>query len=145
MYKRKYSKVFISSKIADEQQQELNREIYKVCYKLNFDTYLPQIAVPIDTTMTPLQILEVNERAVNESDLLLMVFDKAGAGGGMEYQRALILQKPIIGYRSITSLRTEQLGVMIEGAWERIPKEYKASTIKRLENILTKMSLEGEK
>jgi len=139
MFKKKYmKKVFISSKISDHKLQELNLELYILCKNLGFDPYLPQLEVPLDTRMNPAEILESNERSVDTSDLMLMVFDKAGAGSAMEYQRIYIAQKTIVAYRSQESIMSENLGMMLEGAWQRIPTEYKSSTLQGLENIFKK-------
>ncbi len=131
-------RVFISSKISDHKLQELNLELYILCKNLGFDPYLPQLEVPLDTRMSPAEILETNERAVDSSDLMLMVFDKAGSGSAMEYQRIYIAQKTIVAYRSQESIVSENLGMMLEGAWQRIPTGYKSSTLQGLESILKK-------
>ena len=135
--KKDMKKVFISSKISDHKLQELNLELYILCKNLGFDPYLPQLEVPLDTRMSPMEILETNERAVDSSDLMLMVFDKAGSGS-VEYQRIYITQKTIVAYRSQESIVSENLGMMLEGAWQRIPAEYKSSTLQGLEIILKK-------
>jgi len=135
--KKDMKKVFISSKISDHKLQELNLELYILCKNLGFDPYLPQLEVPLDTRMSPMEILETNERAVDSSDLMLMVFDKAGSGS-VEYQRIYIAQKTIVAYRSQESIVSENLGMMLEGAWQRIPAEYKSSTLQGLEIILKK-------
>lgn len=131
-------KIFISSKISDHVYQKVNLELSQLCEDLGFDTYLPQLEVPLDTRMSSIQVLEANERAVDTSDLMLMVFDQAGSGSAMEYQRIYIARKPIIGYRSKVSINSENLGVMLEGAWQRIPEEYRSSTIDGLVEILRK-------
>ena len=136
--KKDLKRVFISSKISDHEQQRLNMELYNLCSNLGFDPYLPQLEVPLDTRMSPAEILEANEKAVDKSDMMLMVFDKAGAGSAMEYQRVYIAQKPIIAYRSQQSILSENLGMMLEGAWQRIEKEYKSSTLHGLESIFKK-------
>ncbi|MBI2498758.1 nucleoside 2-deoxyribosyltransferase [Candidatus Woesearchaeota archaeon] len=136
MSKRKTSRIFISSKIGDYKQQRLNLDLFKLCNDLGFDTYLPQIEVPIDTRLSPIEILEANERAVDTSDLMLIVFDQASAGVAMEYQRIYIAQKPIIGYRSKSSIDSENLGMMLEGAWHRISGNNKSSSIDGIKNIL---------
>lgn len=136
--KKNMKRVFISSKISDHKLQELNLELYILCKNLGFDPYLPQLEVPLDTRMSPAEILETNERAVDSSDLMLMVFDKAGSGSAMEYQRIYIAQKTIVAYRSQESIVSENLGMMLEGAWQRIPTGYKSSTLQGLESILKK-------
>lgn len=113
-------------------------ELYNLCHNLGFDPYLPQLEVPLDIRMSPAEILGANEKSVDESDLMLMVFDKAGAGSAMEYERIYIAQKPIIGYRSQQSVVSENLGMMLEGAWQRIATQHKSSTLQGLEDILKK-------
>lgn len=136
--KKDLKRIFISSKLSDHKQQILNMDLYNICRNLGFDPYLPQLEVPLDTRMSPAEILEANEKSVDESDLMLMVFDKAGAGSAMEYQRIYIARKPIIGYRSQQSIVSENIGMMLEGAWQRIVAEHKSSTLQGLENILKK-------
>ena len=139
MSKKKHiKKVFISSKISDHKLQKLNLDLYILCRNLGFDPYLPQLEVPLDTRRSPVEILEANERAIDSSDLMLMVFDKAGSGSAMEYQRSYIAQKTIVAYRSQESIVSENLGMMLEGAWQRILAEYKSSTLQGLESILKK-------
>jgi nucleoside 2-deoxyribosyltransferase len=143
MYNRAYQKIFISSKVVDPIQRELNLDILEICSRLGFDEYLPQIAVPLDAPVIPIQTIRTNEKAVDRSDILLMVFDQAGGGGAMEYQRAHIFQKQVVGYRSPSSVANEDLGMMLEGAWSRIPSNFKSSSTRELEQILSKLSIKG--
>jgi len=89
-------KVFIASKLTCQKQQKLNEQIYNLCIKSGFEVYLPQKELPLDTKATPRQILAANEKAVNESDFGIVVFDQVGAGSATELERAYMLNKIII-------------------------------------------------
>ena len=52
----------------------------------------------------------------------------------MEYERAFLLKKCIIGFRTKRSLKEDDLGKMVEGAWSDI--QHKASTLQELRKIL---------
>ena len=131
-------KIFICSKLADQDHRRLNEEIYKLCRDLGFSVFLPQNELPLGTELSPLQILETNERAVDDADIILAVFDRAEAGIGMELERAHILKKQIIAFRSEESIAEEDLGKMLEGAWERIPEKRKVHDIPGLKEVLKK-------
>ena len=135
-------KIFICSKLGDKNQHKFNLVFFKICKELGFEPYLPQIEVPFGISKTPLEILEANEKAIDSSDLALMIFDKSGAGGAMEYQRIYISKKPIIAYRSKKSLDTEYLGMMLEGAWQRISNLNKGSSVSEIKNILKRYTKE---
>ncbi len=131
-------KIFICSKINDADHRRLNDEIYNSCRELGFSAFLPQNELPLDTKLSPLQILEANERAVDDADIILAVFDHAETGVGMELERAHLLKKYIIAFRSEESIAEEDLGKMLEGVWERIPGKHKVHNIQRLKEILKK-------
>lgn len=128
-------KLFIASKLSDKDQRDLNKEIFDICKSLKIKTYLPQIEVPINTKATSREILEFNENAVDCSDTVLILFDKCGTGSAMELERAQVLKKKIIGFRSENSQKKEYLGKMLEGSWERIPKDLKTNSFYELKNI----------
>jgi len=132
-------KIFIASKLTCQKQQRLNEQIYNLCIKLGFKAYLPQKELPLDTKATPKQILEANEKAVDDFDFGIVVFDQAGAGTAMELEKAYMLNRTIIGYRSKKSQQNEDIGKMLQGAWDRLPKKFKVNSIHELENILKKL------
>lgn len=134
-------KIFICSKLADPDHRQLNEEIYELCHDLGFSVFLPQNELPPGTELSPLQILEANERAVDDADIILAVFDHAEAGIGMELERAHLLKKRIAAFRSKESVAKEDLGKMLEGAWERIPEKEKVHNIPELKEILQRKNL----
>ena len=73
---------------------------------------------------------------MNSSDLVVVIFDRADCGSAMELERAYVLRKTIIGYRSTASQKNENIGKMMQGAWDRIPIQLKTSSLKELKNIL---------
>ena len=135
-------KVYIASKLTNKKQRELNNRIYNLCIKFGLKVFLPQKELPLGSRITARHILETNEKAVDDSDFIIAVFDRAGVGVAMELERARMLKKNIIGYRSKRSQESEYLGKMLQGAWDRLPKRLKTGCIRELENILSKVSYE---
>jgi nucleoside 2-deoxyribosyltransferase len=134
-------KAFIASKIADPKQQKLNLRISAICERHGFEVFLAQRELPLGTELSALQILESNERAVDKSNLVIMVFDKAGAGVAMELERAFLLKKTIVGYRSRESEEKEYLGKMLEGSWKRLAKGSRHDSLEGLDAALAKLKI----
>ena len=128
--------IFIASKLRNTRQQKLNEKIYNLCLQLGYTVFFSQKKLPLEIQITPCEILETNEQAVNSSDLVVVIFDRADCGSAMELERAYVLRKTIIGYRSTASQKNENIGKMMQGAWDRIPIQLKTSSLKELKNIL---------
>ncbi len=129
-------KVFIAAKLRCERQQLINKEIYDACRSLGFEGYLPQIELPLTTSATPEEILRANEKAIDESDIVVISFDNAGAGCAMELERARFLNKIIIGFRK----EKTNLGKMLEGAWAAIPHKLRVASVQALKRLLAEIS-----
>lgn len=132
-------KAFLASKLSNEQAQVLNRRINYICLRLGVELYMAQIELPLGTEKSPLEILEINERAIDETELGIIVFDDVGCGTAIEYERAYVRGKKIVGYRSKESMAGEYLGQMMEGAWQRLEKDMKANSLDELEKILERL------
>jgi nucleoside 2-deoxyribosyltransferase len=133
--------VFIASKIDCLEQQKLNEKIYNFCIKEGFQVHVAQIVLPLNTKATPLQILEFNEKAVDDSDIIIVIFDQIDAGTAMELERAYIKNKLILGYRSNNSKKKEYIGKMLQGAWDRIPNNFKTSSLEELKRMINNFGM----
>src|SRR3989338_5679361 len=124
--------VFICSKVNGEYHSTLNKRLKEIVEDQGFSVYLPQAQLPIDANLDALAILEANERSVDASKILLIVFDGIDLGGAMEAERGYIRNKVIIGYRT----KEEDIGKMMEGYWKRIQGACKASSLEDVYRIL---------
>jgi len=127
---------FIASRLTNPDIFELGEKIYQICCDLGYKVFLPQHELPLDTECTPLQILTANEAGVTNADFLIVVFDEASTGTAMELERGFTLGKIIIGYRSDEHQESEELGKMLQGAWDRIPQGCRAGNLAELREIL---------
>ena len=132
-------KIFIASKLKNEEQRALNEQLAALCEEVGFEVLLPQRLLPLDTQKTAVEILESNEHFVGTADCILAVFDRAESGVAMELGRAHLLQKPIIGFRTPTSIENEDMGKMLHGFWERLPEHRKATNFEELKGRLRQL------
>jgi nucleoside 2-deoxyribosyltransferase len=123
-------RVFLSSRVSTRRHQRLNDRIAELCTRAGLSPFVPQHDIP--ESASSVQILEHNEVAVDESELVITVFDTAGAGVALELGRARARHKLIIGFRSRRSQTREQLGMMLEGAWADLPQTRRASSLAEL-------------
>lgn len=128
--------VFVSSRIATVRHRALNLRIAARCERLGLRPFLPQRE--LWDVEEPIEILARNEAAVSRAAVVVVVFDGAAAGVAMELGRAFVLDKPIIGFRGGASRRREHLGMMLEGAWARLPSGARARTVAELEHVLAR-------
>ena len=128
-------KAFIATKVDTEAAQALSARIRSVLEAAGFSVFLP-----VKRAATAVEILESNEREVGNADLVVCVFDGAGAGVGMELGRAHALGKDIVGFRTPESAADEYLGKMLEGFWARLPEDRKAHDPERFERLLAGMT-----
>jgi nucleoside 2-deoxyribosyltransferase len=124
-------KAFIATKVDTEAAQARSADILKALEAARYAVFLPK-----KRPATAIEILESNEREVDAADLVVCVFDGAGAGVGMELGRADALKKDIVGFRTPESAADEYLGKMLEGFWQRLPEDRKAQDLARLEQVL---------
>jgi len=124
-------KAFIATKVDTEAAQKRSEEILSLLEAAGFSVFLPK-----KRPATAVEILESNEREVDAADVIVCVFDGAGAGVGMELGRAHALKKEIVGFRTPESVADEYLGKMLEGFWARLPDGRKAEDSARLEQVL---------
>jgi len=124
-------KAFIATKVDTEAAQARSASIKAMLEAVGFDVFLP-----VKRTATAVEILESNEREVDAAELVVCVFDAAGAGVGMELGRAQALGKEIVGFRTPESLADEYLGKMLEGFWARLPEDRKARDLEGLRSVM---------
>jgi len=124
-------KAFIATKVDTAEAQERSAGIRALLEAAGFSVFLP-----VKRPATAVEILESNEREVDAADVVVCVFDGAGAGVGMELGRADVQKKDIVGFRTAGSAADEYLGKMLEGFWTRLPEERKAADLARLEQVL---------
>jgi len=127
-------KAFIATKVDTEDAQRRSEKILSLLEAAGFSVFLPK-----KRPATAVEILESNEREVDAADLVVCVFDGAGAGVGMELGRADVQKKDIVGFRTAESSADEYLGKMLEGFWTRLPEDRKAADLARLEAVLAGM------
>ena len=125
-------KAFIATKVDTEAAQGRSARILAALEAAGFSVFLPKKR----PGATAIEILESNEREVDAADVVVCVFDGAGAGVGMELGRADALKKDIVGFRTEESVADEYLGKMLEGFWQRLPDDRKAQDLSRLEQLL---------
>ena len=118
---------------------DLKKQIFKLCNHIGFETYLADLFFPHNKKASSLEILMTDEKLVDMCDLILIVFDGAGPGVFMEFERARTLNKKIIAYRSLNSLENEDFGSMELGAWDSINPNLKANSLSNLKTILRKI------
>lgn len=125
--------VFVSSRVSTKWHQRLNVRIAELCRAHGLTPFLPQ--VELDGIEDAVGILEGNEAGVAASSLVIVVFDRPGAGVAMELAQALVLGLPVIGFRSGPGRRA-YLGMMLEGAFARLPTDRQVRTLAELDAAL---------
>ncbi|WP_295103206.1 nucleoside 2-deoxyribosyltransferase [uncultured Candidatus Kuenenia sp.] len=104
--------VFISGKLSGIAHEKFNKEMAKAIRAEGYDVYLPQEQLPRKVHKNCLEILKNNEKAIGNSDIVLVIFDNMDMGVAMESEYAYVRGKLIIGYRSTFE---KNLGSMVEG------------------------------
>ncbi|MFK7990675.1 MAG: nucleoside 2-deoxyribosyltransferase [Sandaracinaceae bacterium] len=132
---------FVSSRVSTQWHQRLNQRIARVCRSHGLRPFLPQ--VELEGIEDAVGILEGNEAGVVASSLLIVVFDRPGAGVAMELAQALTLGVPVIGFRSGPGRRAH-LGMMLEGAFARLPSHRQVQTMAELDVALARFVDEQE-
>lgn len=129
-------RVFLNAPLSTLAEQRLNDVISSLVVDLGFTCYSPQEKIPPGSSLAPAVIFEENRRAVDESDIILCVLDKPGLGVVFELGYALAQGKTIVAFRSD---QQDYLGKVLEGLWERLDTDRKATTLDRLREILSQL------
>jgi nucleoside 2-deoxyribosyltransferase len=136
---RNKPKVYIASKLKHKSQTGLNSQIASLC-KDRFEVFSPQEEVlPNESSLSPKKILYLNLGAIDDCDVFILVFDRCDSGAAMEYMRAKMLGKTIIGYRTVKSIKKEDIGKMMEGVWETLPDNMRVSSLDELKKVINKI------
>ena len=130
------TRLFLNASLAEPSDQSRNVEVLEIIGRFpNLSCYAPQIEVPLGTPLSAQEILQKNLEAIWEADVVLTVLDNPGVGVGVELGYTLHAAKPIIAFRPSNAY----LGKMLEGLWESLPADYKATTLDGLHAVLSRL------
>lgn len=126
-------RVFINASLSSEHARRLNAEIAAIVRTRYQGVFLPQHELPPGEKFSNSHILRSNLIALSTCDLVLSVLDSPGSGVTLEIGAALVLRKPICAFRSEFG---SDLGKMLEGVWEELPGNQKASSLEELRHMI---------
>ena len=112
---------------------ERNANLVHLIESIGMSVFLPSRETPPERALSSVEIVRQNCRAIEESCLFVFVTDGAGAGVYYELGYADALGKTVLGF-SLSGVNG--LGKAIEGRWELLPDNRRASGLDDFRAIL---------
>ncbi len=124
--------IFLSAALYSTGLRRLNGKIRRLIEKEGFEVFLPQERCPITKNFSSIKIFETNLSGVISSDIIVIVFDKAGNGGIFEASTAYAKGKTIVGvlFKKSNFLPNQT----IKSFWDEL--KFKARSLAELRKIM---------
>lgn len=127
--------VFLNASLSGLGNRLLNDQVLSVLRGYDVDVYAPQVELPLDAGLSPIQILTANTDAIKRCDVVISILDKPGLGVAYELGVAMTLERPILAFRSATG---ESLGKILDGLWDRLRPDVRATSLRELSDMLAR-------
>jgi hypothetical protein len=125
--------VFLAAGIRQPGCKERNEGLVRVAELAGLAVFSPARESLPELSLTPLQILTQNRSAILSAPIFLFVPDGAGVGVFYELGLAEEAGKVLVGY---SESGVKGLGKVIEGWWDALPNNRRATNHASLESIL---------
>lgn len=125
--------VFLAAGLRQPGCLSRNRDVIRTIRSAGLSVFAPQEQLPLDSPVTPSEIVERNRTGVIKSTLLLLIPEGAGAGVYYEVGLAEALGKSIIAFGLPPS--AEQ-GAVPLGQWLSLSKDHRIDSLTQLRDLL---------
>src|ERR1039458_839203 len=116
--------LFLAAGIRQPGCGERNACLVRLVESIGLAVFSPARESPPELVLSPMQILKQNRAAITAAPMFLFVPDGAGVGVYYELGLAEGLGKTIVGYSEVG---VQGLGKVIEGWWESLPEDRRAT------------------